>query len=227
MNATLHTSGLTRWLWPFACLLVLAGYFGSWVAHPTAGLAITGLDLGELVKFLPEIRDGSITVWRQGFYLPLVVVSFTCSMLAYRITYAYHPALRLALLLAGAVAALNLLPPAWTPAILLEPEFRVQTLVLALCLAMIGVSPLLSLLPSAPVYGLLALFCVLTVAVPTQGFLRVLPSIAALYGHALRPAWAYYVCVAGLATLISAYWIGWVREKRSGLAAAGATRTGS
>lgn len=39
-------------------LLLLTGYFGPWIDHEVAGLVVTGLDLGEYVKFLPEVRSG-------------------------------------------------------------------------------------------------------------------------------------------------------------------------
>lgn len=213
MNAKLRSFELANWLWPLACFITLTGYFGSWVEHPVAGLAITGLDLGEYVKFLPGVREGEVTVWRQGFYLPLAAVSMSCSLLAYRRAYAYAFVVRLALLLLGVVAALNLLPPAWSPVILWTNEFRLQTATMLISLVMVGLSPLLALLPSLPVYAFIALLSLAGIWYPTSGFLRILPSVSNLYDHGLRPGWAFYVLIAGLGLLVAACWVGWKRER--------------
>jgi hypothetical protein len=39
--------------------LAILGYFGPWVDHKTAALVLTGQDMGEFVKFLPEVRTGT------------------------------------------------------------------------------------------------------------------------------------------------------------------------
>ena len=207
-----RTSEAARWLWPVACLITLAGYFGSWVAHPVAGLAILGLDLGEYVKFLPTVAAGQVTVWREGFYAPLVAVAAACGLLAYRKTYAYPFLLRLALILVGLVAALNLLPPAWSPAVLRSAEFRLQTIAIALSVAMLFASPLLALLPALPVYAIIAGLGIAGIWFPAWGFLSVLPAIAGLYGHALQPSWAFYVAIVGLLLLLASCWAGFRRE---------------
>ncbi len=195
--------GLLRWGLPAAGLLTLAGYFGPWVGHPAAGLVITGLDLGEYVKFLPNVRSGATPVWREGFYAPLVAVSLAWSLHAYRVELRYPWWARAALLAAAIAAALNLLPPAWTPPRLLTPEFRLQTGVMAACLAAVALSPLLALLPRRlaalpPVAVALA-----SLWFPTRGFLAVLPEIAGLYNRPLRPAWGMYVLIAGLIALLA------------------------
>ena len=59
---TAKAPGLLRWLTPAACLFALAGYFAPWVDNRVAGLVITGLDLGEYVKFLPAVRNGVISI---------------------------------------------------------------------------------------------------------------------------------------------------------------------
>ena len=77
------------WLLPLGGLLTLAGYFGPWVNHRVAGLVIMGLDLGEYVKFLPAVRSEQITLWREGFYLPLIVVSLSFSLHVFRQQFHY------------------------------------------------------------------------------------------------------------------------------------------
>jgi hypothetical protein len=197
-----------RWLWPLACVISLIGYLGSWVVHPAAGLAITGLDMGEYAKFVPPVVDGDTYIWRQGFYLPLVAISFACSLVAYRRFYAYRSWLRLALLLLGLVAALNLLPPAWSPAVLITDEFRLQTVIMIVAVAMLATSPVLALLPPTPVYGPLAFVSAAGIYFSVSGLLTVAPSISSLYGHQVQFGAAFYVTIAGLTLLVAACWMG-------------------
>lgn len=187
-----------RWLLPLSVLATLAGYFGPWVPHAAAGLVVTGLDLGEYVKFLHEVRGGEIELWRQGFYLPLVAVSVALSLHAYRRDLAYPWPIKGTLLAVAAVAAFNLLPPAWSPPLLLTPEFRLQTLAMIVCLGLAAISPILALLPRQMVAALVALSAISALWLPIHNFLRVLPAIAQLYGHPLTPGWGIWGMGLGL-----------------------------
>lgn len=193
---------IVRWLLPLSGLLVLAGYFGPWVNDRVAGLVITGLDLGEYVKFLPVVRSGQVVLWREGFYLPLVAVSLIFSLHSFRASLQYGWPIRAMFIAIACVAALNLLPPAWTPQRLVTPEFRLQTLALASCLAAVGVSPFLALLPSLVAAALAMLLSLGALWFPIANFLRVLPNIAELYNHPLRPGWGLYVMASGLVLLM-------------------------
>ncbi len=192
---------LLRWMVPLGALLALAGYFGPWVDHRAAGLVITGLDLGEYVKFLPEVRSGALRVWRLGYYLPLIAVSLALSLYAFRPEPAFGRFVRLLLLVPAAVAALNLLPPAWTPPLLLTPEFRTQTALLALCLLALLSSPFLALLPGLLPALLVPLLAAAALAVPVAQFLAIRPAVAALYAAPLRTGWGPWVMGAGLLVL--------------------------
>ena len=192
---------LTRWLIPMGALITLAGYFGPWVPHAVAGLVVTGLDLGEYVKFLPSVLDRTVTLWREGFYLPLVAVSLTSSLAAYRRDLAYGWPLRALLLAVAVIAALNLLPPAWTPARLMTPEFRLQTGVIAACLIAVLFSPFLARLPSRAVGAAMIALAVAAAWIPATTFLRVLPDIIQIYLRPLHPGWGLWLTVAGLAVL--------------------------
>ncbi|MDQ3249809.1 MAG: hypothetical protein M3Q45_11465 [Chloroflexota bacterium] len=199
---------LMRYLLPLAGLITLGGYGGSWVNHRVAGLVVTGLDLGEYVKFLLPVRNGQLALWREGFYLPLVTVSLAFSLHAFRARFAYSWLLRALMLAAATVAALNLLPPAWTPPLLLTPEFRSQTMVMALCLVAVGVSPFLALLPQSVVSGFIFGLSGLALWFPIRNFLRVLPTIRTLYNQPLQPGWGLYSMAIGLVLLAGAsIWI--------------------
>ena len=90
MNAVLVDAKPTKVGWalrvllPLGALLAFWGYVGPWVDHRVAGLAILGLDLGEYVKFLPLVRGGTTSLWREGFYLPLVAISLALSLCTWR-----------------------------------------------------------------------------------------------------------------------------------------------
>ncbi len=187
-----------RWLLPFSLLLSLAGYFGPWIDHPVAGLVITGLDLAEVVKFLPAVRSGALTLWREGFYLPLLAVSLAASLLAFRQELAYSWPLRGFLLLVAGVAALNMLPPAWSPDLLLTPEFRTQTMAMGLCLTALLLSPFWALLPQGVTGTLVAVLQLAAAIWPVAGFLRLLPQFSLLYNHPQAPGWGMGAMVAGL-----------------------------
>ncbi len=72
-----HRSGLriARLFLPFGWMLATVGYYGPWIVHKTAALTLTGSDMGEFVKFLPGVLDGSLRVMRQLFYLPPMAVA--------------------------------------------------------------------------------------------------------------------------------------------------------
>lgn len=189
-----------------ALLFTLVGYFGPWVPHRVSGLVVTGLDLGEYVKFLPLVRGGQITLWRAGFYLPLVAVSLAASFAA------FQPALQLRrwldwvwhlfLLGLATVAALNLLPPAWDQSTFTNPEFRQQIIALLLCLGVMATSPLWALLPRLLTATVIILLSLGALWFPLRDFWQVLPSIRELYQQPLAPGWGLYVMASGLVLLI-------------------------
>lgn len=53
--------------------LILAGYLMVWLPQPVVGLSLLGLEMGEWVKFLPEVQAGLLPN-RNLFYLPPVLL---------------------------------------------------------------------------------------------------------------------------------------------------------
>ena len=74
----LLTTGLTL----LGVLLILIGFFSPWVPHSTAGLALTGFEIGEWIKFAPEMRGEAPPLRRTNFYWPPVVAATGLAMLA-------------------------------------------------------------------------------------------------------------------------------------------------
>jgi hypothetical protein len=178
-------------------LIGLIGYYGPWVPHRAAGLVVLGLDLAEYVKFLPQVAGGQIRLVRELFYLPLAASSLGCSLIASREI--LPRMLRWLLGLAAIPLALAMLPPAWSPSVLLQREFAIQVIVIVLCLAAVPTIPLLRRLPDRVVYVIIATLSVAASLLPAWGFLRVLPPIEGLYNHPIRPGWGFWLSLVGYA----------------------------
>jgi hypothetical protein len=177
-----------------------------------AGLVITGLDLGEYVKFLTPVRSGEVVLWREGFYLPLVAVSLSASLFAFRSELRYQWPVRTLLLTLAVVAALNLLPPAWTPQRMATQEFRQQAAGLALCLGAMAFSPFLALLPRKVTGVIIAVLSLTAAVIPPRQFLAVLPEISQLYNQPQSAGWGMFLCIISLLVLAgSSLWFGWQR----------------
>jgi hypothetical protein len=69
-TARLNLSHWHLFLLPLGAVLILVGYFHPWVPHPAAGLAITGFEMGEWIKFTSAAQSVPPTVSRSGFYWP-------------------------------------------------------------------------------------------------------------------------------------------------------------
>jgi len=50
--------------------VIVISYFLPWLPHPAAGLRLIGLEMGEWVKFLPQVQAGQLRPGRDTFYLP-------------------------------------------------------------------------------------------------------------------------------------------------------------
>lgn len=64
--------------------LIAAGTFSAWLPHEAAGLSYIGLEMGELAKFLPQVRSGAISPGRSIFYLPPVALGLILILVSSR-----------------------------------------------------------------------------------------------------------------------------------------------
>lgn len=175
--------------------LGLVGYYGPWVPHKAAGLVVIGVDLAEYVKFLPEVASGQIALRREIFYLPLLAGSMTAVFMASRRDL---PRLaRVLLALAGIPLALAMLPPAWSPPVLMQPEFRLQTGAILFCLVLVPGTLILRFIPDRLVLIIVALLSVAAGILPAWGFLLVHPAIESLYRRLLPLGWGFWLNTAG------------------------------
>ncbi len=193
-----------RLLLPAGWVLATVGYFGPWIAHQTAALTLSGVDMGEFVKFLPSVVDGSLQVMRQSFYLPPIAVVVSVALLSGRDELGYPRSLRAFMLLFAIPISLQLLPPAWSPSTLLTSEFRLQTIALGICWLLLAASWLLGRLPSWLVGSLSAGLSLGALILSLWQFLVVRPTINELYRIPPGIGWGVFLCLAGLALTAAA-----------------------
>jgi hypothetical protein len=183
-------------------LLIVLGYWAPWVPAGPVGLRVLGLDLAEYVKFIAEVRSGQIALTREVFYLPLVALSLSLSLLAHRPELRLPRLARWLLNLLAVPAALAMLPPAWTPPLLTTPEFLKQTVALGLCIVVAGLSyPLLRRLPAKLAIALIFVLAFLAVVPPLLAFARLAPALDAIYGRALPSGRGLWQMPLGFALL--------------------------
>jgi hypothetical protein len=190
-----------RLLLPLGWLLAAVGYYGPWISHPAAALTLSGVDLGEFVKFLPGVLDGSLSVARHSFYLPplSVVVSVALLIGAQRLRYPWP--MRLLVLGLAVPVSLQLLPPAWSPSSLTSAEFRLQTIALGICWLLLAGFWLLGRLPPWLTGSVSAVLSVATIGLSAWQLWVVKPEIDAVYGGPPPVGWGFYLCMIGLAVL--------------------------
>jgi hypothetical protein len=179
-------------------ILAAVGYWGPWVDHDAAALQLSGQDLGEFVKFIPEISNGQIKFPRQLLYLPPLVCTICVVLLAVNRHLACPRWLRVAMLGLALLLLPGLLPPVWGhPRELFSAEYRLQGIALVLGLAVVlahGPFRNLSLFALTTTLGALALIGLL----PAQGaFWAVRPHIWAAYGTpTIRLGWGLWLSMA-------------------------------
>ena len=192
-------------LFLFGAILWAAGYWGPWVPHKDAGLIILGIDLGEFVKFLPQVRSGQIHLWREGFYFPAFALSLLASSMAWRKELPWRTPFRILANLLSVPPALAMLPPIWTPHLMLHsPEFRQQSVAIAMALLASVSSPLLARLPRRATAAFLSALMAVSALVPLWQFSKILDAIASVYAERIGLGWGIVSMSAGGLSIIAA-----------------------
>jgi hypothetical protein len=191
--------------------LAIAGYFGPWVNHKTAALVLTGQDMGEFVKFLPEVRSGVAPMIREFFYLPPFAAALGLILLMANKQFAYPLVVRSVMLLAVLGLAWAMLPPVWTPQLLVTAEFHKQTVAIAFCLLLLIFHPMLRYLPSrltavalrhAQDIAMMVL-ALLGAASPLWQFFAIREAVNRAYGWPVQVGWGLWVTVLGFLIVIA------------------------
>jgi hypothetical protein len=200
-----------------ALLLTTIAYWAPWVDHGAAALRLSGQDLGEFVKFLPQFRRGVERFPRQVFYLPAFAGTCALVILAVARHLSYPRWLRLVLLVWALLLLPGLLPPAWgRVGDLLVPEFRLQGLALLAGGLLIAAHALLRPLPPAA-FGPVLSVLVLAGLVPAQiAFWTVRPRIWAAYATpSLRPGWGLWLHLVSWLAVLALAWTTSGRSRRT------------
>lgn len=196
-----HRLTAVRLILPMGWILAAVGFYGPWIAHPTAALTLGGVDMGEFAKFLPGVGDGSLTLTRQLFYLPAFAVVVSVALLVSSRRLRYPWAVRLPALLLAIPVSLQLLPPAWSPSSLMTPEFRLQMIAVGVCWLLLAGSWLLGRLPAWVLGSLSAVLSLTALVLPAWQFLAVKSAIDTVYGIPPSIGWGFLTCAAGLAVM--------------------------
>ncbi len=191
----------TRVLLPLGWVLASVGYYGPWIAHGTAALTLSGVDMGEFVKFLPGVFDGSLQVTRRFLYLPplAVVVSVAVLVGSQRLHYPWP--LRTLMLALAVPVSLQLLPPAWSFASLMTAEFRLQMVALGISWLLLAGFWLWGRLPRWLTGSLSAALSLAAMGLSAWQFAIVKPAIDKVYGSPQPVGWGFYLCMVGLAIM--------------------------
>jgi hypothetical protein len=182
--------------------LAVVGYFGPWVGHRAAALVLTGQDMGEFVKFLPEVRAGTAPMIREFFYLPPFAAALCLILLMASTRWAYPLVARAVMLLAVLGLAWAMLPPVWTPQLLVTAEFRKQTVAIAFCLLLLIVHPVLRYLPSRLTAAAMMVLALLGAGPPLWQFFAIREAVNRAYGWPVQVGWGLWVTVLGFLIVI-------------------------
>lgn len=183
-------------------LAAIGASFAPWVSRPPAALVLTGPDLAEFVKFLPEVRNGSLRVNRLLFLLPLFVATFSLSLTVASRRLVYPGWVRWLVMIVVVPLALTLLPPIWSPAVLLSSEFRLQTAACLLCLGLVVVSHWLRGIPIRPLLVSLTLVSLAAAGLSLWQFFTTREAIARAYASPIVPGWGIWLTLVGFGLFI-------------------------
>lgn len=178
-------------------LVGTAGYWGPWIAHRAAALILIGQDMGEFVKFLPEVRSGSVPMFRQIFYLPPFCACCILALLAASSTLRYPLIVRVMFLVAILPISLALLPPVFSIPVLKSEEFRPQVIGVVSCWALLPASPVLRRIPAILQTVLISILGLAGALLPLWQFLLILPAIQSVYHAPVRIGWGLVATTSG------------------------------
>ncbi len=187
------------WLRLVGLVFIIVGYFGPWVPHETAALTVTGFELAEFAKLLPQVQGGVVPVTRELFLAPLIAAAILLGFLAQPANQQTNKPTNKLLILAAILLALAALPPYQ---FFLALQYRRQLILAAGGLLLVLLTPLARRLPRR-VQGVLVALLALAGDVPALWQFALLhPLVVALYNEPLDLGWGLVTCTAGFALLL-------------------------
>ena len=155
--------------------------------------------MGEFVKFLPTVLDGSLRLARQLFYLPAFAITVSIALLIGSRRLRYGKLLQALGLLLAIPISVQLLPPAWSPSSLMMAEFRTQSIALGVSWLLLAAWWPMGRLPSWLPGPLSATLCVGAIVLPLWQYQTAKPAIDTVYGLSSGTGWGLWLCSTGLA----------------------------
>jgi hypothetical protein len=222
MRSIRKSGGIVRVL---GLILVIVGYFGPWVPHKTAALTVTGWELAEFAKFFPQVQGGMVSIARELFYLPLVMVCMSLALLAGRST--ARPARWIVPLLFAALLVTALLPYSVVDAarqamatrapLVVGPQYAGQLALVVAGAALTLLIPLAGRLPRRLQDILIALLALAGAIPPLWQFALLHPLAVALYAVPIGLGWGLIGCAAGFVLLLLSGILGAASPDRAAL----------
>lgn len=178
------------------CVLIVAGFFGPWVPHKTAGLTVTGYELSKFAKFFPQVQGGAVLLVRSLFIMPLITAVVSFSLLAHRS--GTHPTFRIVATLLAVLLDLFVLPPYQR---ILDPSHRGQLILAGSGAVLVLLTPLARQLTSRVRGALIALLAVAGVGPAVWQYVLLRPLVVDLYDTSVGLGWGEVACVVGFVLL--------------------------
>lgn len=199
---------LSSWLLVSGLLLTgIGGAFLPWIWYPSVALQLTGPGLAEFVKFLPEVRIGQIQIQRLFFLFPLFLGMLALPLFAANQSLSLPGWLRWLLRLVVVPLALAALSPVWTPAILLAPEFRLQTALAGVAIGLAVSAPLFKAVPLRWLAALLVVGGGAALILPSWQFNLIQTSVTEAYHDPVTLGWGWQLTAGGISlSIISGVW---------------------
>jgi hypothetical protein len=104
---------------------------------------------------------------------------------------------RVVMLLAVLGLAWAMLPPVWTPQLLVTAEFRKQTVAIAFCLLLLIIHPVLRHLPPRLTAVTMMVLALLGAVPPLWQFLAIREAVNRAYGWPVQVGWGLWVTALG------------------------------
>jgi len=206
----INNSKLIVCSWLLSLGLFLTGTGGAflpWIWRAGVALQLTAPGLAEFVKFLPEVRSGQVQIERLFFMLPLFLAMLALPLFATNQTLRVPMWLRWLMRLAVIPLALASLSPVWTPAILVAPEFRLQTLLAATAVGLAVIAPLFKRLPLRILIILLFVGDLASLTLPLWQFSLIQAGVGEAYHQPISLGWGWWFTVGGIVmTVVGGVW---------------------
>lgn len=174
--------------------IALVGYFGPWIGHPSATLAWNAYDLFDVLRPLPEIETGALTVNLYTLRLPLVGLALGLPLILIEARWLW----RVAAALVGMALAIATFPPypyivtAWrTPGWNVPFWWGVAALIGAPLLAWLAPTLRAVRRWAAPVWFAFTFIPAIVT------FNRLRPALQTLHAVPVHAGWGFWMCLSG------------------------------